>query len=196
METLTFIHSRCTGTLRVLLAFVTLGLGAGWVRGADEPASSVEYQVKAGLLINFAKFVEWPANAQTNSSKFRIGIVDDDKAFPVIAEEMAGKTIGSREIEVVRVKSTVDPKSFNIVFVTRSQAKRTEAVLKAVGTAPVLTVGEREGFAADGGCINFVLIGKKIRFEVNTGVAEKAGLKISSKIASMATLVGTKEGGK
>ena len=166
------------------------------MQGADEPASGVEYQVKAGWLINFAKFVEWPANAQTNSAKFRIGIVDDDKAFPVIAGAMAGKTIGTREIEVVRVKSKVDPKSFNIVFVTRSQAKRTEAVLKAVGTAPVLTVGEMNGFAADGGCINFVLSGKNIRFEVNMGVAEKAGLEISSKIASMASLVGTKEGGK
>lgn len=163
------------------LAFAGLG------HGADATSAAAEYEAKAGFLANFAKFVEWPAQAQTN--KFRIGILDDDKAFPVIAAALAGKSVGGREIEVVRVKRGHDPKSFNIVFVTRSQAKRTQSVFEKVGTAPVLTVGETSGFAAEGGCFNFTLTGGNIRFEVNTGVAAKAGLKISSRLASMATIV-------
>lgn len=163
------------------LAFAGLG------HGADATSAAAEYEAKAGFLANFAKFVEWPAQAQTN--KFRIGILDDDKAFPVIAAALAGKSVGGREIETVRVKKNHDLKSFNIIFVTRSQAKRTKIVLEKIGTAPVLTVGETSGFAADGGCINLVTTGKAIRFEINPGVAEQAGLMISSRIALMATVV-------
>ncbi len=178
-----------------LLACLLLAF-AGPARGADETPAATGYEAKAGFLVNFARFVEWPAHAQTNSSKFRIGILDDDIAFPVITQVLTNQFVGPREIETVRVKKNHDLKSFNIIFVTRSQAKRTAAVLEKIGTAPVLTVGETSGFAADGGCINLVMTGHNIRFEINPGAAEQAGLKISSRIASMATVVEKREGAK
>jgi hypothetical protein len=51
---------------------------------------------------------------------------------------------------------------------------------------PVLTVGETERFTQTGGMINFIMEGNKIRFEINDETAKKAGLKISSKLLSLA----------
>jgi len=52
-----------------------------------------------------------------------------------------------------------------------------------------LTVGETEGFAVLGGIINLMVEGNKLHFEVNLNAAERAGLKISSKLLSMARIV-------
>jgi len=46
-----------------------------------------------------------------------------------------------------------------------------------------------EGFAQSGGVINFVTVEKKIRFEINLDAAERADLKISSKLLRLAQIV-------
>jgi hypothetical protein len=52
--------------------------------------------------------------------------------------------------------------------------------------ASVLTVSETPEFIGAGGMINFMLEANKIRFQINDEAAKKAGLKISSKLLSLA----------
>lgn len=159
-------------------------------------ATKLEYQVKAGFLFNFAKFVEWPTNAPGAKDVLRVGILDDGGVYSILAGELAGKRIGSKPIEVVRCKRGYDLKQCAIIFMTRAKMDRWPEVKQAVAGTPVLLVGESDQFAARGGCINFVRKGEHIRFEVNLAVAERAGLKISSKLASVAILVRSQEGEK
>ena len=46
-------------------------------------------------------------------------------------------------------------------------------------------------FAQRGGMINFVRHERTFRFEINLEAAERAGLRISSRLASMATVIKT-----
>jgi hypothetical protein len=62
-------------------------------------------------------------------------------------------------------------------------------ILEGLGGASVLTVGDCKGFAEQGGMINFVLENDRVQFEVNRKAAEQAGLKISSKLLSVAKSV-------
>ena len=50
-------------------------------------------------------------------------------------------------------------------------------------------VGEIEGFAVQGGIVNLTVEENKLHFEVNPRAAERACLKISSKLLSMAKIV-------
>ena len=52
-----------------------------------------------------------------------------------------------------------------------------------------LTVSETEGFGMLGGAINFAFEGNKLRLEINPLAAERAGLKISSKLLGIATII-------
>lgn len=182
---------------RGLVMALLLGLGAIAVRGADDSeeltAIKLEYQVKAGFLFNFAKFVEWPTNTPGGPEKLLIGILDDGNVYPIVAGELAGKRIGNRVVETRRCKRGDDLKRYEMIFITRTKEARLEDVRAAVAGAPVLTVGEFDRFAERGGCINFVRKGDNIRFEVNLAAVERAGLKISSKLASMAIVVRSEE---
>lgn len=193
-------HGFLTGRLCSWLGALLLGFSA-WsasnlAEAAPPPepdATALEYKVKAGYLFNFAKFVEWPAGATNSSDEFRIGIVDDGEVFAVISSALAGKVVQNRKVVTVSVKPGAEAKNCHLVFIARSQSAKVESVLEAIGNAPVLTVSETEKFAAKGGGIGFIMVGENIRFEVNLSAAERAGLKISSKVASMAIIVRKKE---
>jgi len=47
-------------------------------------------------------------------------------------------------------------------------------------------VGESDGFTEAGGMINFVREGQRFRFQVNNKAAQRAKLKISSKMLGLA----------
>ena len=64
----------------------------------------------------------------------------------------------------------------------------------AVGHA-ILTVGESEGFAQEGGMIGFSLEENKIRFEINLEAVERANLRVSARLLALAkTVLGTSRG--
>jgi hypothetical protein len=75
------------------------------------------------------------------------------------------------------------------VFVTSSEARAASSVLKAIGTSPVLTVGEPSGFARSGGAIGLVFRDGRIAFEINPAAAARAGLTVSSKLLRLAEIV-------
>jgi len=73
--------------------------------------------------------------------------------------------------------------------------KRIEETLASTGTLPILTVGEADQFAKNGGAIGFCTEDNKIRFEVNLDAAGKAGLRISAKLLALAkTVLGAPKG--
>jgi hypothetical protein len=159
--------------------------------GAGE-AAAPEYKVKAGYLYNFGKFVEWPAAARSKTT-FRIGIVDDGKVFASMEAVLQGKKVSGRTIELLHNPPDDEMKTCHILFIARSANKRAGSILGALGTAPVLTVGEFDRFAHNGGRINFVVKEDSVRLEINLAAAEAAGLKISSELASLATVVSSEK---
>ena len=63
------------------------------------------------------------------------------------------------------------------------------AIFESLAGANVLTVGESEGFAKQGGVIGFVMEKDQVRFEINTGAARQAGLKIDLRLLKLAKRV-------
>jgi len=55
---------------------------------------------------------------------------------------------------------------------------------------PILTVGETPGFAERGGVIRFTLEDNRVRFEVNVDAAHQADLNISSRLLTLAKIIG------
>ena len=154
---------------------------------ANAPAVS-EYRLKAAFLLNFGKFVEWPGPAGV-SDPLTICVLGDDPFGSNLDETLAGRTVGSRPVRARRISETASARSCAILFLSRSEAYRISALAAALKGAPVLLVGERPGFARQGGMINFIETDQKIRFEINEAAAKKAGLKISSQLLKLATIV-------
>ena len=148
-----------------------------------------EYDAKAAFLFNFVKFIEWPSEAFVdNSSPLIIGVVGDDRSSGVIDQMINGKIANGRRLVVKRFSNLKSLTYCHIVFVRSSERDRIRQTLTAAGPG-ALTVGETEGFARLGGIINFIIMDGKLRLEINQPSAERAGLKISAKLLSLARVI-------
>jgi len=168
-------------------AFAVFGLAASLLLPGVAGAVS-EYKVKAAFLLNFGKYVEWPPSAA--SGDLDICVLGNDPFGSTLDDTLEGRTVGSRSVKARRVASASQATDCAILFVSGSEPA--EAVLSSLAGAPVLIVGEQDRFARKGGMINFVEVDQKVRFEINEAAAKKAGLKISSQLLKLATIV---EGG-
>jgi hypothetical protein len=149
-----------------------------------------EYRVKAAFLYNFAKFVEWPPETfQSPTDPLVICTLGYDPYRRALEETVRDKTIQGRTFSVRQVSDVEQANTCQIFFVSASESKRAAAMLPRLKTTGVLTVGEAEGFAASGGVINFKTENGRVRFEINVTAAERAKLRISSKLLSLVQIV-------
>jgi hypothetical protein len=164
-------------------------LGAS-LAAAAQGQSSDEYRVKAVFLYNFAKFVEWPPETfRKSTDPITICTLGYDPYRRALEETVHEKTIRSRTFLVRQVSDVEQANTCQILFVSASERKRAAAILPGLKATGVLTVGETEGFAAEGGVINFKMEDGRVRLEVNVAAAERAKLRISSKLLSLVQIV-------
>jgi len=152
---------------------------------AEEQAN--EYELKAAFILNFAKFVTWPDLAPT--AKIDIAIWGSDRTHGVMAESLAGKSVGSHALSVRRY--TPDDGPPHILFVQSVREPIPAELRQRLALAHTLVVGESPDFAARYGVIGFVQRGANLRFQVNIEAADRAGLKISGRLAQLAEIVRT-----
>lgn len=149
-----------------------------------------EYEVKAAYILNFAKLVSWPRSAfASDSAPIIIGIVGNDPFGSVIDRVMAGKTAGGRTLSVKRIPINSAMKGAHILFVSMSAKDRIPQVLEAVSGSPVLTIGDRDGFASRGGVMDFYWDDGSVKFTINRSAAARQKLEISSRLLSLARLI-------
>jgi hypothetical protein len=146
-----------------------------------------EYQIKAAFLFNFAKFVEWPAEAfATTNSPLVIGVLGQNVFGDNLERTISNKTINNRPLLCKEFRSVTEATNCQILFISASEAARFPKIVDALHGTSVLTVSESDQFIEAGGMINFVIEANKIRFQINAEAAKKSGLSISSKLLSLA----------
>jgi len=155
-----------------------------------ESISSREYEIKAAFLYNFAKFVEWPPDAfQKNPGHFVIGILGPDPFGSDLDDLLEGKTIQDKSLVLKRIAIPQDATSCHVLFISSAKEEELDSILIALKGLPVLTVSDMDQFIQRGGVVGFTLEGKKVRFSINTKVADQAGLKVSSQLLKLAKTV-------
>ena len=178
---------------------VALGVGLSVASASTEagapgarPEALPEYVLKLGFLYNFAKYVEWPADAlEPAGAPMVIGIVGEDPFHEDLERTLDGKTVNSRAFTIRRFPTPSDVERCHILFVPRSEQGRLAEILKRTKDWAVLTVGEDVGFARAGGTAAIVIDGDTPRLEVNVEAAEKVRLTIQAKLLRLATIVTT-----
>lgn len=151
--------------------------------------ASKEYQVKAAFLYNFTKFVEWPPETLgADGEPIVIAVLGKNPFGGELENVVRERKVNGRSITILAAKTPAELARAHIVFVAAGQEALFES-LAAGARQPMLTVGESDRFADLGGIVRFTTVGDKVRFEINVGPADEAGLKISAQLQKLATVV-------
>ena len=170
------------------LARLTLLIALAAPCGVNAQLSS-EQDVKAVFLVNFAIFTEWPAPTFVDAAEpIVIGVAGDERLRRTIDHVARGKLFGGRALKTRNVKDANDVARIHVLFIGGLTGVHTADILKALNGLPVLTVGDA-GFCAEGGMIAFLLDRDRLRFEIRFDATEHAGLKVSSRVLTLAKTV-------
>ena len=155
-----------------------------------EPAVSLpnEYTVKAVFLYSFGRYIEWPEHTFRDASDpFVIGIVGDDSFGGALDDVASKKSIRDRRIVVRRFASPDQYKQpCHILFVSHSVPLEQQiALIRDTQDTDLLVVGETPGFAANGGDVNFFIVGDRVRFEINVDSARRSRLRMDAKLLNL-----------
>jgi hypothetical protein len=157
------------------------------IRAQAETTS--EYQLKAAFLFNFVKFVDWPADAFRKDAPIRICLIGNDPFGISLDHIVQDKSINDRQLVVFRSIRSEDVVGCHLVFLASSDAGRFPVVFEKLKASSTLIVGESQNFALAGGTIQFFLEDNKVRFYINIDAAERAHLKVSSKLLALAKVI-------
>ncbi len=178
--------------VKILAVAAVLWLHALPVGSANAQASTAdrEYQIKATFLYHFLQFVEWPDDALADDSQqIVVGILGEDPFGAVLDNALAGKTIRGKKLVIRRYTSPGEVTDCHLLFISASEEDRLPDVLRSLALLPVLTIGETARFTQHGGAIKLFEFKNKVRFEINLEVAQRARLKVSSRLLKLARVV-------
>jgi len=176
--------------LRFPLALFAVIAATLWAGSAGAQPVASEYQVKAAYLLNFARFVEWPAKVLHDSSPLEIAVVGDYDPFEGALEAaLRGKSANGHPIILRHQRWNDALGSFQIVFICASEEPHLPQILRNLAKSSVLTVSDIDRFALRGGVVEFRMVGNRVRFDINRAKAVAAQLNISSKLLGVARAV-------
>lgn len=179
-----------TNVYRLLHKAILLGalyacIGGGWLAHSAEPG---EEEVEAAFLYRFAGYVEWPAEA-LSAPLFTIAVLGADGVAQDLQQMLPEHQLKNHPAQLRRIRRIEDLGNAQILFVGPQYNDELRRIIAQVADRPVLIVTASDHGLEAGSCVNFLLIDRRLRFEVSTIAAEHAGLKISAELLSVAVRV-------
>lgn len=149
---------------------------------AQESSGGKEYDLKAAFLYRFIDYVNW--KDYSKNQIFKIAILEESQITSSLLEVPK-----NRKIDIKEYKNLDEISFCNILFVPYNCSIPIESILSKFSGKPVLIVTERNGYGKKGAHMNFIIVEKKLKFEVNLKAINKAGIGISSFLLQHAIIV-------
>ncbi|HXG86920.1 MAG TPA: YfiR family protein [Vicinamibacterales bacterium] len=173
------------GPLR-LAGAVVIAMAVSLVVGRARQAPS-EYDVKAAFLLNFARYVQWPASPP--GQPFRLCVLGTNPFGRRLESVIGGEQWRGGRIELISAPTVRDARDCHLLYVPASVTDHFVAAAADLARRPVLTVGETRAFLGRGGIIQLFVEDGKVRFSINRQAADNAHLQVSSRLLRLARIV-------
>jgi YfiR/HmsC-like len=169
--------------LRVFITCVALAIS---VQGAPATTSAAdEYRVKAAVVYNIARFVDWPSAAFAEAgSPLVVCVVGVDPFGSALDDALQGRTVKGRPVEIRRSHDL--GVGCHVVFIAFSEHKRVEDIIYRLGSTAALSISEVDRFTHRGGIIGLRMDGS---FDINATAADRANLTMSARLLALASSV-------
>jgi hypothetical protein len=170
--------------LRIAASFAIVG-NVGLTTAAQQVPD--EYRLKAAFIYHFPQFVEWPPTALEGRATVDLCVLDPNPFGGVLEDLAEGEALAGRPLAVRRVDVNATD-NCQVLYLPGSVTNR-KVILQRVSRLPVLTVSDAPEFLDEGGTVLLRVVSNRVRFEVNVGAAETAGLRISPQLLRLALRV-------
>lgn len=142
----------------------------------------------AAFLFNFVKLTTWP-DLLGDGSPIVVCISGDDSVADALVQLTHNKAVEGHPLSIRRTDLDRPLNACHVVYGASLTGNSARQLVRAVSGLPILTVSDLEDFAERGGVANFFVDGGRMRFAVNPAAVDRARLRISSRLLTLAKLV-------
>lgn len=177
-------------TLRRRPAALALSVALlAWPTFAPADPETLELKVKAAFLYNFAHLVSWPPQKFASAQQpLEVCIVEQDPIGPMLTDALAGKSVDAHPLEVRELASSANWRDCHVAYIDNRAPDEMRLLLHKLASSSVLTVHEAPTALADG-VIRLYIEDRKLHFEINEAAAQRQGLRLSSRLMALASVV-------
>lgn len=148
-----------------------------------------EYALKAALIYKLLKFVDWPDQVFADATQpIALCVVGGDP-FEGSLHALSSRQVHGRKLDVRIVGHAPEATACQAVFVVAGKPEQVDDHLKELAGRPILTIGDREGFADRGGVVEIAQRGSRLSFVINIDAARRAALRLAAPLLALATVV-------
>ena len=168
------------------LAVIVLLICAVSSVGRAQSSAAGEAHLRAAILYNLTRFVDWPAWKLGDAQKpFVVGVVGDNAIAGELNDQVRGKQVQGRMIVVQNVTTVLQAQQCHLLFVGSSGRGKFREMASRLSAAAVLTVSENP-LGDSGIVIALPLIANRIQIQVDLKEAQNSSLTISSRLLNLA----------
>lgn len=183
-----------------LIAFCILAAGIGLYPSFAQDSEALkeqeearltlrEYYLKAAFLQYVSRSVEWPEDAlDENINVCVLGDIPSKKGI----DSVDGRPAQSKTIKVLYIddyQKAVEPKACQILYVTNSEKNSMKKIIQSTQGKPILTFGDMEGFAEEGGTMNFYVLNNRMAIMINLEATADSELVLNEKMLQLFTII-------
>jgi hypothetical protein len=179
------------GWMLACVAAFCAGVGLAPPARAQSAASTVplDRRVKAAFLYKFLGYAEFPASAFGDAvAPLTIGVIGADDLAVELARVVAGRLVGSRGVEVRELRDAEAAARVHLLFVGGADRDRVGRLVRLAAPGELVVTECEEGLQL-GSVINFRIVDERVRFDVSLDAAERNGIKLSSRLLTVANRV-------
>jgi hypothetical protein len=152
-------------------------------------AQSLEEQtVVAALALNIVRFTTWPADAPMKET-IDFCVIGDN----VVQQAFVGidhKPVGNKTLRVINLSRLRNYEQCHVLYISDLSQNILLQVFAEIKKRPLLTIGESDEFAEQGGMIGLENVNSKITLHINLPVARESNLNISARLLKLAKIIG------
>jgi hypothetical protein len=166
----------------MVIGLLTLTVG---VRGQSVNG---EYRLKAAFVARFPEFVEWPPPAWQGRTTLDVCVLTPNPFGKDLPDVISGQSVRGRTVVLHDVQSNSSLDICHVLYVTRAAEGRS-SVLQRATALPILTISDDPAFLESGGIIQLNTVENRIRFDISSSAADRAGLRLSAQLLRLAVNV-------
>ncbi len=160
---------------------------------AELSGQEIEH-VKAAFVLNIARFVSWPPESFEEQSARLLLCVRKGGISSQTLEMLEDETVGGYRVVVNQIDSFVDTRSCNVLFIANDELEKYTKEISVDVNRPLLTIlditeTEVARSVRSNVLVTLIRKGSRIGFEINLDKARHSGLRMSSELLKLATII-------
>lgn len=152
--------------------------------------SADEYAIRAAMLFNLTKFIDWPAWKMDHSHPiFLVCILGHDPIEPYTDRYLQNQSVMNKPVQLKMIKDLNDATGCHILYVSANGKRNFERAAADLTKAGVLSVSEQSVSRNSAQIVGLPLDNDHVHLDVNLGAAQSGGFSVSSKLLRLATVM-------